>query len=274
MKRYCGRRFSGEEVGQLCALIADHPGRTRAQLSRLACRLLQWRKAGGGLKEMSCRVAMLRLHREGLLQLPPPRNRKGGSSRIEHTFWSAPQPLLSRPVHELPGVHLEPVLSRPGSALWNEYIDRYHYLGCPPLPGAQLRYFARWENRLLALLGFGAPAWKTAPRDRFIGWCPSERERNLQLIVNNARFLILPWVQSQTWPPSCWPWPRVYSPKTGTTATPTGPFCWKPSSTPNASPAPATRRPTGSMSDRPKGAANWTGTTRPICPPKASGSTP
>ena len=65
MKRYCGRRVSGEEIGQLCALIADHPGRTRAQLSRLACRLLQWRKADGGLKEMSCRVAMLRLHREG-----------------------------------------------------------------------------------------------------------------------------------------------------------------------------------------------------------------
>ena len=143
MKRYCGRRFSGEESGQLGALIADHPGRTRAPLSRLACRLLQWRKADGGLKEMSCRVAMLRLHREGLLQLPPPRNRTGGSSRIEHTFWSAPQPLLSRPVQELPGVHLEPVLSRPDSALWNEYIDRYHYLGYPPLPGAQLRYFAR-----------------------------------------------------------------------------------------------------------------------------------
>ena len=197
MKRYCGRRFTGEEIGQLCALIADNPGRTRAQLSRLACRLLQWRKADGGLKEMSCRVAMLRLHREGLLQLPPPRNRKGGSSRIEHTFWSAPQPPLSRPVQELPGVHLEPVLSRPDSALWNEYIDRYHYLGHPPLPGAQLRDFARWEDRILALLGFGAPAWKTAPRDRFIGWRPSERERNLQLIVNNARFLILPWVQSK-----------------------------------------------------------------------------
>ena len=197
MKRYCGRRFTGEEIGQLCALIADNPGRTRAQLSRLACRLLQGRKADGGLKEMSCRVAMLRLHREGLLQLPPPRNRKGGSSRIEHTFWSAPQPPLSRPVQELPGVHLEPVLSRPDSALWNEYIDRYHYLGHTPLPGAQLRDFARWEDRILALLGFGAPAWKTAPRDRFIGWRPSERERNLQLIVNNARFLILPWVQSK-----------------------------------------------------------------------------
>ena len=65
MKRSCGRRFTGEEIGQLCALIADNPGRTRAQLSRLACRLLQWRKADGGLKEMSCRVAMLRMHREG-----------------------------------------------------------------------------------------------------------------------------------------------------------------------------------------------------------------
>ena len=95
------------------------------------------------------------------------------------------------------GLHLEPVLSRPDSTLWNEYIDRYHYLGYKPLPGAQLRYFACSESRILALLGFGAAAWKTAPRDRFIGWRPSERERNLQLIVNNARFLILPWVESK-----------------------------------------------------------------------------
>ena len=28
MKRSCGRRFTGEEIGQLCALIADNPGRT------------------------------------------------------------------------------------------------------------------------------------------------------------------------------------------------------------------------------------------------------
>ena len=102
MKRYCGRNFSGQEMEQLRDLIAEDPKRTRAQLSRLACRLLQWRKPDGGLKEMSCRVAMLRMHREGLLQLPPPRNRKGGSGRIEHTFWSAPQAPLSQPVHELP----------------------------------------------------------------------------------------------------------------------------------------------------------------------------
>ena len=81
-----------------------------------------------------------------------------------------PAALLSRPVHELPGVHLEPVLSRPGSALWNEYIDRYHYLGCPPLPGLSCATSLVGRTAYLALLGFGAPAWKTAPRDRFIGW--------------------------------------------------------------------------------------------------------
>ena len=124
----------------MCELIGEDPTRSRAQLSRLACQLLGWFKPDGGLKEMSCRVAMLRMHRQGLLQLPPPRNPKGGSGPIKHTFCSAPQPLLSRPVHELSGLHLEPVLSRPDSTLWNEYIDRYHYLGYKPLPGAQLRY--------------------------------------------------------------------------------------------------------------------------------------
>ena len=94
-------------------------------------------------------------------------------------------------------MHLEPVLSRPDSALWNEYIDRYHYLGHTPLPGAQLRYFARWEDRILALLGFGAPAWKPPLATASSAGVLRKRERNLQLIVNNARFLILPWVQSK-----------------------------------------------------------------------------
>ncbi len=196
MRRCCGREFTQEHITQLAGLIADNPQATRAQLSRLACRLLDWRKADGGLKEMSCRVAMLRLHREGLIRLPPPRNRQG-SSRVEHTLLSAPQEPLERPAHELEGLQLEPVLSRSDSSLWNEFIDRYHYLGHKPLPGAQMRYFACWQGRILALLGFGAAAWKTAPRDRFIGWLPGERESNLHLIANNARFLILPWVQSK-----------------------------------------------------------------------------
>ncbi len=81
--------------------------------------------------------------------------------------------------------------------MWNEYIERYHYLGYTPLPGAQLRYFVSMDKQILALLGFGASAWQVAPRDNFIGWDHEQRRKGLPLIVNNARFLILPWVQSK-----------------------------------------------------------------------------
>ena len=89
------------------------------------------------------------------------------------------------------------MVTKISSALWNEYIQRYHYLGHSPLPGAQLRYFIMAGEQIVALTGFGAAAWQTAPRDQFIGWSPDQRKTNLHLIVNNARFLILPWVQSK-----------------------------------------------------------------------------
>ena len=76
-------------------------------------------------------------------------------------------------------------------------MDRYHYLGYTPLAGAQLKYLVYSGERLLALLGFGASAWKIAPRDWYIGWSEEKRAENLQLVVNNARFLILPWVASR-----------------------------------------------------------------------------
>jgi len=93
-------------------------------------------------------------------------------------------------------LHLQ-LVEKSDSALWNEYIDRYHYLGYTPLPGAQLRYFVHSGDQVLALLGFGAAAWKTAPRDDYIGWDTATRKKKLHLVVNNARFLILPWVRSK-----------------------------------------------------------------------------
>jgi len=70
-------------------------------------------------------------------------------------------------------------------------------MGYSPLPGAQLRYFVKHKDEILALLGFSAAAWKTAPRDTFIGWDPQSRKQKLHLVVNNSRFLVLPWVQSK-----------------------------------------------------------------------------
>ena len=48
--------------------------------------------------------------------------------------------------------------------------------------------------RPLAMLGFSTAARKLAPRDSFIGWTPQLREKNLPLVIDNPRFLILPWI--------------------------------------------------------------------------------
>lgn len=194
--RYCGRDFSEPDMELIRLLLADDPTRTRAALSRLTCQLLHWHKADGGVKEMSCRVAMLRMQEDGLIQLPPPRCKRP-ESRIRFTPKTDPQPPIDQPVHALPGLTFQIVRGRDDSRLWNEYIQRYHYLGYKTLPGAQLRYFICAGPKPLALLGFGASAWQCAPRDQFIGWSHESRKRNLHLIVNNARFLILPWIKSK-----------------------------------------------------------------------------
>lgn len=194
--RYCGRDFPAEELELIRRLIAEDPARTRADLSRRLCEGIGWYKADGGLKEMSARVAMLRMQDDGLIGLPPPTGARP-QSRIRATPATDPAPPLELPVHALAPLQLVPVVKRAHSRLWNEYIHRYHYLGYQPLPGAQLRYFVSVEQKILALLGFGASAWQSAPRDQFIGWTHAQRQRNLHLIVNNARFLILPWVTSK-----------------------------------------------------------------------------
>ena len=199
--RYCGRPFATDEIETIQSLIASHPEANRSRLSRLVCERLDWRRPDGRLKDMSCRVAMLRMQDDGLFVLPKPRWGNGNGRPYRRRTPPAEPELstVTTPPGQLAGLHLEPVVGRGApSHLWNEYIDRYHYLGYYPLPGAQMRYFARvGTGQVLALFGFGAAAWKAAPRDAFIGWSQPQREERLHLIVNNARFLILPWVRSR-----------------------------------------------------------------------------
>ena len=158
--RYCGRDFATTELKSIKRLIAGNPKLSRAALSRIVCDMLAWRRADGRLKDMSCRVAMLRMQDDGLINLPPPRNsNNNGKSYRRRTQQAHPDPVpIVTPVHSLTNLCIAPVSDRNQSHLWNEYIDRYHYLGYQPLPGAQIRYFARDGLRILALLGFGAAA--------------------------------------------------------------------------------------------------------------------
>ncbi len=193
--RYCGRDFSEQEMEQIRYLIAEDKTRSRAELSRLTCQALNWLKPDGGLKDMSARVAMLRMQEDGLIQLPAPRCKRPDPS-VRLTEQTAPKEKIEQAAGQLSPLRFERVVNKTQSRLWNEYIHRYHYLGHKLLPGAQLRYIVYSQDNIIALLGFGAAAWQTAPRDKYIGWSHEQRKKNLHLIVNNARFLILPWIKS------------------------------------------------------------------------------
>jgi hypothetical protein len=198
--RYCGRDFSAQDIQLIGELIAQTPTLSRTALSQRVCQQLGWLKPDGELKQMSCRVAMLRMQADGLIVLPAARaaNFDGRRAPIS-TPATDPRADVSQPVDQLGRLEFLPVSThtKRDSLLWNEYIQRYHYLGYTPMSGAQLRYFVTIEGQFVALLGFGAAAWKTAPRDRFIGWSDEKRRQRIHHIVNNARFLILPWVRSK-----------------------------------------------------------------------------
>jgi Domain of unknown function (DUF4338) len=195
--RFCGRAFSATELGRIRCLIAQ--GNTwRSQLARQVCQEFNWLNTQGRLKEMSCKVALLRMQRAGLLVLPAPRGRNGNGKkpvRPQHLLALEPAP-LSLPAHHLHALKLELVRTRLERLLYRQMMSHHHYLGYYPMAGAQLRYLLYHEAQLLGGLGFGASAWSLADRDGFIGWSGPQRQRNLHLVLNNQRFLLLPWVRS------------------------------------------------------------------------------
>ncbi len=124
---------------------------------------------------MRCRVALLRMQADELFTLPPPRNAKPVAYRAyPHLESGVPAPVTA-PRVDLAQLTVDLVVHKRDSLLWNAYIERQHYRGHQPLPAAQLRYFVRAAGDLVAVLGCGASAWKTQPREAFIGWTPAQR---------------------------------------------------------------------------------------------------
>ena len=193
---FCGRCFSPDELVLIRQAALDYAPLGITEIARTICEWLDWQRPNGRLKNHECRLLLERLQHQGLLTLPVLRRsgRRGPRTVSTDTQSDAQTPIQCR-LADLKPLRLT-LIEDSTSALWRQFIERYHYLGCRVPVGAHLRYFVHGaQGQILACLLWTSPAWKMAARDRWIGWNAHQRARNLQYIVNNSRFLILPWVK-------------------------------------------------------------------------------
>jgi len=185
-------------MGAIRARIAKDEGLSRTQLSQEVCRWMDWRAPNGELRELTCRLALLKLEGRGELTLPVRRSSVRSRMPAQHSAGRAGAELRCE-LADLGEIELVGVSARDDrelSRVWNELIASYHYLGYTPLVGAQKRYLiASEQHGYLGALGFSAAARRIAVRDQWIGWSDEARAEHLHLVVCNSRFLILPWVR-------------------------------------------------------------------------------
>lgn len=190
------RAVTHSDVIFIRQLIADHPASSRRDLSKKLCQAWNWVQANGALRDMVCRGLMLQLHREGHIELPPVRFLR--NNPLARRIKPAPVEIDDTPLHTslaaLGALELRQVRRTPDEAVFNSLMEQHHYLGYTQPVGEQLKYMVYAGGRPVACM-----AWSSAPRhlgerDRFIGWSPEARLKNIGLLAYNTRFLILPWV--------------------------------------------------------------------------------
>lgn len=195
--KYRGRMLYDADIASIRELVQAHPQASRRELSRQLCRRWNWVQANGTPCDMVCRSLLLALDRGGHIKLPPGRG-------------SHPNPLAVRRRPERPAVDMAPVEGRlkdlgalefrlvrrtPQEPLFNGLIEHHHYLGYTQPVGEHLKYIVYGRERPIACLAWSSAPRHLRPRDRFIGWEPEARRRNIGLIAYNTRYLIMPWIR-------------------------------------------------------------------------------
>jgi hypothetical protein len=197
---FCGHTLTEQELAMIRRITREFANLTLTELAATLCELLEWRRPNGGLKSRECYLFLLELHRRGWLPwLPAPQPRHRRIRCAVPAEEPVPSPLvLTGTLEQYRPLRLELIEDAPGRLMFRQYLEQHHYLGYRAPYGAQLRYWvhaAQTDLPPLAALLFTSAAWRMAPRDRYIGWHDDIRKANLPLIVNNSRFLILPWTK-------------------------------------------------------------------------------
>ena len=195
---FSGRRFTRKQITSVQQTVKAFPALSRRELAHTVCEHLQWHTPNGKNKIQSCLGMLEDLEALGILSLPQKKTsmQRCSQKQIARTNQAKEQASIDDKLSELTPISLQVATGKNDIALWNEYIDRYHYLGYKRPIGPHIRYFILDnQNRKLGCLMFSYASKMLACRDEWIGWQNNVYKKHLDLVVNNNRFLVFPWVK-------------------------------------------------------------------------------
>ena len=177
-------------------LLIEKPGAGRWGLALELCQRWQWQAANGDWKGRSALAVLVAMERRGWIDLPASTRRRAGV-RVRGpraTGWT--QEAIEGPLMAYRPLRWELVHTVEQRQQWRQLLDAYHYLGAPGMVGANLKYLVYGQaGELLGALGWQSAVAYLGCRDRLLEWNVAQRARYLDRLVNNVRFLVLPWVK-------------------------------------------------------------------------------
>ncbi|MCU0344907.1 MAG: DUF4338 domain-containing protein [Ignavibacterium sp.] len=192
---FSNRTFCSEDIEKIKWVRKEFPTLSRSEFISTVCEILNWTTPAGNPKRIQCTNFMKKLELDGIIKLPESKitasNRKKFVIREEIEFDTT----------EIVGKagDFDPItltIAYPGDDLkrWRAYVHKYHKLGDKNIFGSRLQYFIKSGNLELGCMQFSASAWALKKRDEWIDWEIEDKKQRLNLIVNNSRFLIFPWI--------------------------------------------------------------------------------
>jgi len=193
------REIFGEDIEHIRLIIERFPTLSRKEIVHTLCETLNWLTPAGLPKVDACFKLLHRLEAQGRIELPVKRAQYTRANAAVSTpvlsSRTGAQPPWKDSLKALGPIRLVPISNEADRALWNEYVERYHYLGYKRPFGYRQRYFIEAEQQRLGCVLLSGAARALGARDRWIGWDARQRMKNLPWVLNNNRFVLFPWVQ-------------------------------------------------------------------------------
>lgn len=198
--KFLGQQVTPKDLELIREVVTTCDGLSRAELSNTVCELLHWKRPLGSLKGRECGEFLERLESKGLLRLPDKRQGRPVGSRTEVLVTELGEPGISLvgSARSLGRIEFKQVKTEDERRWFRELIGRYHYLGHAVPMGAHVRYLvfaSEPQKTIVGCVQFSSASWHVAARDRWIGWDEAARVRNLPHVINNSRFILMPWVE-------------------------------------------------------------------------------